>query len=519
MGGFFKNPGAIWRLPPKKRAGFLQGLGYDVDIDGRSSPELAATAWGWSKGMSPGLVNDQEDPWFQTVWDQHFAKRNKRPNSKPRDGHMPPTANVVRQAPAVEAVIAARRRGGAAPPPSVRRNTPAPRRAPAGPVSPGFAPTNTAAGAPFGLPPANFIDPRKFATGAANSEFGPQIADMLRSQKGLVGDVDEEFGPQIAALLRAQESARNQYQQAIKDVQGWNAEALGGYDASTTKGVESDQAALASFDQAGQNLGAAFGGAANDSLGSAAAISGIARSGLQAEQQNQGDYRQNMRDALVRSATDDQQRLLREGISADSEFGDELLDLKGQRGRAISEGREEIAGRLSDLRGARGAAWNEAFQSATAQRNQQGRDRLQDSITAALAADEVKAGTLANKAAGQQIDMNNIRIAMGLDQTEEGGTPRWGQVDPGQRAQLRDQLLSTLVNENGQLAVNPMQAFNRMGHALRSVSNGQWNPFNNQEVSRWRNALLQEMLPQWNRAHPNRKYVFKNGKIVFKGKK
>jgi hypothetical protein len=448
----------------------LHSLGYDLGIDGTRG-RITNSAWdAYKKGMKADR------------WNRFIQKQYAKTDSKGGGGGGKPAP--VTGADLLSAVAPAY-----AEPPAA-----------AGTTMPDF-PTLASLG----------IDPKLL------SGKGVGGMDPVKYAQALV---NSEYGPQIASETRDRDAARVEAKQAQASIGKWFQQVMGEANAMSGKNTAALDQVMGQYNAGVKGATEALGGGA--AAGDAAAWGAIGGSNLAGMGQIQSSFLSQLPAVYALQGAD---------------------AMSGQ----MSKDRQRIDAmnaRLSDLTKARGQSYTKAIYEGL---DQGQRSRIAEvnaqAQLAMLPLEYAKgiqgmtlagnADTRAGVAAGRdgalaplQYDIERLRLAAGirdLNQVDkpEDAVPDWGKLDPGKLQGLRGELLSTVVSKSNPsaLAVNPMRVYNAWGDTLRGLSGGEWNPKTDKGIRGWRDNMLRTFLPGWNASHPNKHYGFRNGKLVFLGKK
>jgi hypothetical protein len=451
----------------------LHSLGYGLGIDGVRG-QITQSAWdAYKKGMS------------SSAWNRFIKKRFNKKDAK---------ANQ-------------RGNAGAAPAPVTGADL-------LDSVAPAYA--EPAAGTGTTLPQF----PTLAQLGINPSLLGGKGTNGFDAIKYAQSLVNAEYGPQIAQETRSRDAAIQEQGAAQQSIGDWYKQVMGEAGAMAGKNTAALDQVMSQYNAGVKGAAEALGG--GPAAADAAAWGAIGGSQLGNMGQIQTSYLTQLPPAYALQGADSMRKQLASDRQRIDAMNARISDLTGARGesytKAIFEGLDKAQrDRIAEVN----MQAQMAMLPAEYAEKMQGMSlRAQDNARANSAA--------ARDAAGAQIgyDLDRLRLAAGiaeLNQTDEAEdpVPAFGKLDPGKLQGLRSELLSTVVSKSNPsaLAVNPMRVYNAWGNALRGLSGGEWNPASNPQIRSWRDNLLRSFLPGWNSSHPNKKYGFRNGKLVYLGKK
>lgn len=319
--------------------------------------------------------------------------------------------------------------------------------------------------------------------------------------------VGSGFNPAIQAMT--QEISRQQSQPAKSgmddSLKAWYESLIQANNAGA--GATSDAAAgiMAGHDASTQGLANVLGGSASPAASSAAAFGQIGRNELEQLTQAQNRFEGAQGSNLALEGVE--QRVLARQ-QAESENTDKLDAMRMQL--------IELQASQGD---ARAKAYLDAYQMRLGQVNDVADMKTLQSMNKwdqAVKSQGLKAGNQELQGQAVDLDIKRLQAEMGLKKANEGAIPKWFKLDPSQLAALRDRLTDSVMNKEGQVIRDPAQIMDMWGRALKSTSNGQWDPSSNAMIDTWRDDLLQELLPVWNKQHPKKQYAWRNGKLTRK---
>lgn len=325
--------------------------------------------------------------------------------------------------------------------------------------------------------------------------YDPTATPLIDPQQYAAATANAQYNPQINALVRQIADAKAQQGATQKDIQDWYSKLVGDTGAEATQNNADAQAILGGHDAAAAGLVNALGGSASAGAAEAGAQAGIGRSALEKLGLSNTTLSRNLGTAYAG-----------EGVTA----------LRDQN-RQYATDLKTALGQKADLLGAKGAAETSALQSAYAQRTAQQSQQLDDQIKSNLAG--VQLDTAKTNLEGTKLNTQiaRWRLQAGIKAAAATGTPGavqdWGKLGTSNLSSLSTNMQSGLLGPKGNLAISPVEAYNRIGNRLRELSYGKWDPQANPQINQWRNQVIIDHLPEWNRTHPNEQYGFFNGKI------
>ena len=344
---------------------------------------------------------------------------------------------------------------------------------------------------PINLKPLRqLINPRAYARGAAS-----------------------EYNPQINALTRQMAQSQRDNAGTIHDIQDWYGQLVGQNAGAMAQQQQLQQGVQQGGDAFRQNLIASLG-------------QGVAP--ILAQDASQSH------DFLANLGLNQQNLLASQGNAAAMQG----VETAVRQNRGYDAYRKDLLGQLTDQQSAKAGAYAKAFQEGIGVRRDQAKDYIDAQMTSALAGPELEAAQLANRSTRlsqqgtkQQLQQQkelwpgqleaqklaNKSAKWELDHAKDpntGQTYGWNKLQPSDMLGIQKSLQQVVLGPEGGLKGGPIQAYNAMGNQLRAMSQGKWNPAVDAKVDRFRNTILGQYLPAWNKAHPGQQFVFKNGKLV-----
>lgn len=338
------------------------------------------------------------------------------------------------------------------------------------------APSGKTAAVPSILDQFHLIDPASYAHSAVAAQYGPQIAALAHQQ----------------AAYTAQEPKN------IAQIQGWYNSLLGDAKGDNSSEDSFIKDLIGSEQKSAAGLSQAAGGSSM-----ADAINANSLGHLESLGANQDVFNTHrlgdMRAAGVEAQTAEHNRI--GGLQSD--IASQLAALQSQKGNAYNT--------------ALGDAWNNRNSQLVAEENAKSQEALlpyqvKQAALANAGQVEQNAATHQNqidthKSNLQQLALNALQLKIGRRAQSNGGIAplpaTMAGVDLKTRQALRKDLISGALDANGAPSITPAAAYNAWGNALRSYSDGKWNPYQGKDpaAATFRDNLIREYIAQWNSTH------------------
>jgi predicted negative regulator of RcsB-dependent stress response len=331
-----------------------------------------------------------------------------------------------------------------------------------------------------------------------------QIAALMRNMvnpKQYMSMFDQQVNPAMEALQAEISRRETRGPSAIDDnLKQWYEQLI----AKNNEGAGATSAAaeriMGAHNAGTQGVVNVLGGSASPAAASAGAYGATASGELGSLAMAQDAFESNSGKDLALQGLQERLAARQEGTDALDDLRLKMIELQGSTGQNKAQAwldalklRDDQVGNIADLKSL------QAMAAADAMAKGQG----------------LTAGSLANKRSALQYDIDALKLALGMKNMKQGAVTPWDQLDPGKLQGLRKELLGGAINDQNQLLYDPMTTMNTWGSTLRGLSQGQWNPFNNPKIDRWRDDLLKSLIPGWNKTHKKNKWSFnKNGKLV-----